>query len=380
MYYADDTVKKLKSSKDIVIYGARIVANEVASCLMAKPYCFQIRAFMVSEMKGNPTELLGIEVIDIREGIEKYKHATVIIAVLEKYVDQILENLHKAGFSNIILMTFESDLWSEIRGNYYKEYIESKGKKYLTLEEELNTIELINREVDRTKVSVYRACCHVDRSLKTDFSKYDWEKTIQVGRALTNETIPNVEITDNTGHNISIKNRQYCELTALYWIWKNDKTSKYTGLCHYRRHFKMKQEDIKKLENSDIDVILTIPILNFPSVRATYEKDHLIEDWDIMLSAISILSPEYSKTAKMVEEGNYYYAYNMFIAKKEIFDVYCEWLFPILEYCERSCEVKKDTYQARYIGFLAERLLSIFFIHNRDKWKIVHAQKEFFMR
>ena len=45
---------------------------------------------------------------------------------------------------------------------------------------------------------------------------------------------------DNTGDNISRKNPYYCELTGLYWMWKN-MDSDYMGLVHYRRYFAGKQ-------------------------------------------------------------------------------------------------------------------------------------------
>ena len=66
---------------------------------------------------------------------------------------------------------------------------------------------------------------------------------------------------DNTGDNISDKNSQFCELTGLYWAWKNLNAG-YIGLVHYRRHFKgiktssgnkKKRSEIK----SDFDKILT---------------------------------------------------------------------------------------------------------------------------
>ena len=67
----------------------------------------------------------------------------------------------------------------------------------------------------------------------------------------------------------------------------------------------------------------------------------------------------------------------MLITRKEVLNDYCAWLFPILFYCEEHCEKKHDAYQNRYIGFLAERLLSIYFIHHEDDFKIVHVRKHF---
>lgn len=365
-------IAKIKQYKDIIIYGAGVVAREIYTCLISAPYNLTIRSFMVTDKTGNPKSIQGIPVIDIHHG-EAYKEsALILVAVMDRYYDEIAELLDKEGFCNVVSMTFESLNWCYVRGKYFQELFKQSGKMYLTLQDELLISKVISD--DLSDVKIYRVQSHVDKTTDLDMSKYHWEVPIQAGAALTDVKV--CEIQDNQGQNISDKNREYCELTALYWIWKNDH-SKYAGLCHYRRHFLLTDELLRRLAVSDIDVVLTIPILNFPNVRDAYVHDHIEKDWDIMLEAIEKLQPEYRETAEEIQNSAFYCGYNMFIARKEILNAYCEWLFPILAYCENKCGEKEDAYQNRYIGFLAERLLTIYFMHHESKYKIAYANKEF---
>lgn len=384
MYYAKDIVKELKRSSWIAVFGAGVMALGVVNCLKVSPYYLSIKCCLVSDKKNNPSQISGIPVLDFSEAETVLdKETLIIIAAVDKHLESMEESLRLWGYSHMISLTYEGDLWSLLRGNLYREERLAQKKPYLVLEEELEKVVLpISKNSQGKTLGIYTARCHVDRPLKEDISRYSWETPIQVGAALTEERI--CGLCDNIGNNISHKNLQYCELTALYWIWKNDR-SDYVGLGHYRRHFEVTEEMLEKLAYSDIDVVLTIPIFDFPNVGEVYRRDHVEQDWLMMMDGIRELCPEYLESAREMETGRFYYAYNMFIMKREILEAYCAWLFPLLSYSEKRCQreengEQRSRYQERYIGFLAEHLMSVYFLFHEKEYKIVHARKHFIER
>lgn len=365
--------KLFDARKRYFIYGAGDVAREVLFCLQSAPRNLNIEAFIVSESCAGKSRMVdGIPVISFDDF--KYSDDTrIIVAVLEKYRDEICTKLHSIGIQNPILMTFESDLWCEERGKTYALYRQEREKKpYILLQDGIS--HHLSEVRKRKSLQIYIAKSHMDKPLKENVRSYPWEKDIQVGAALTKKKI--ADITDFSGDNISKKNRQYCELTALYWIWKNDKND-YAGLCHYRRRFVLTEEEIERLVSSCVDVVVTNPVVNVPDVLTMYRKNHSYHDWEIMKDGIRRLCHEYLTSLAYVEKSNYYIPYNMFIMRRDILNHYCEWIFPILDYCEAMCEQKGDVYQNRYIGFLAERLMTVYLHHHRETLQVIFSKKHF---
>ena len=111
MYYAAGVVEELKRAQQIAVFGAGLVAFEVTSCLMAEPYNLKIDCFLVSDRKENPMEMLGLPVLLLgSQECNISKNALIVVAVMEKHLLPICENLRKYGFDKIISMTFESNL------------------------------------------------------------------------------------------------------------------------------------------------------------------------------------------------------------------------------------------------------------------------------
>ena len=194
---------------------------------------------------------------------------------------------------------------------------------------------------------------------------------------------------DNKGENISNKNPYYCELTGLYWAWKNLNTD-YIGLVHYRRYFSNEKrlgKEIEKRINSVISYDETEKILEstdiiLPKKRNYYIEnlyDHYkhtmyIEPLDETKKIIKEKYPEYIEEFDKLHNRTSAHMFNMFIMKREILNQYCTWLFDILfELEKRISPSKYDKFHARYLGRISELLLDVWINTNKLEFKEVKA-------
>ena len=362
---------RIDKADRLYIYGAGDVGRSAAYCLTESPFSKKIFAFLVSDIgKENRQDISGVPVISYKEA---EPGILIIIAVMEKYRDEIVGNLREAGLTNYLLLTFENRLTSKIRQRCFFDKLRQTGRTGCTVRE-LSTEEGSATDV-ADDLAIYVAKSDVDKATATRILTKEWEINLQVGAALTDVRI--ADLRDDTGDSISSKNRQYCEMTALYWIWKNT-LEQFIGLCHYRRRFDLTVDEIAAAFSSGVDIILLPPIFNVPSVRSMYEKNHVAEDWTIFRQAVETLSPEYLDAFERMENGTFYFPYNMFIARREILGAYCEWAFSVFSYCEEHMEKKDSVYQTRDIGFLSERVATVYLLHHWDRLQIAFADKIFY--
>ena len=181
----------------------------------------------------------------------------------------------------------------------------------------------------------------------------------------------NNALTDATGDNISEKNPYYCELTAAYWIWKNDKDNEIVGLVHYRRFLttNVLSNSIRYYLNSPkieknlkkYDFIATKPYKSINKV-----KDHLMEnvskkDYESIEFVINKYFPFYKESFDCVMNGNSSYLLNVFITTKNKWDDYYNWLFSVFDKLEPLVDMTNySVQQQRLYGFLSERLFTVY--------------------
>lgn len=216
---------------------------------------------------------------------------------------------------------------------------------------------------------------------------------LMAGAALM-DRVPEGYVRDDTGDNISASNRSYCELTGLYWAWKN-LDADYIGICHYRRYFAsvrhsdnvpfgtrvamyagMKpQREILGKEEAEIiagqsDIILPLRRRYFIETNySQYAHAHHAQDLDITREIIRERHPEYLNAfdRQMKKRGGH--RFNMFIMNKELLDSYCSWLFDILFELEKRLDTSGYSERdKRVFGFVAERLLDVWLDANGHRY------------
>ncbi|WP_412988391.1 DUF4422 domain-containing protein [Pediococcus siamensis] len=187
---------------------------------------------------------------------------------------------------------------------------------------------------------------------------------------------------DDQGKNISIKNPNYNELTAVYWAWKN-LSADAVGLVHYRRFLSLhKQRNIEKILNQEEteDLLNKKPII-LPKKRNYYIETnythymhaHHVEPLDITRQIILETYPDHIKSFDKVMNSRKAHMFNLFIMKKEYFDNYAYWLFTILFKLEKKIDIQDYSVQeSRVFGYLSELLLDVWINKNNFEFSEVN--------
>lgn len=189
---------------------------------------------------------------------------------------------------------------------------------------------------------------------------------------------------DSTGDNISEKNPYFCELTGLYWAWKN-LNADFIGLVHYRRYFYLKKKRSANLYDSILtskeaqdlcqlyDVILPQKRHYYiETIYSHYQHTHYSEQLDLTRTIIAEKYSSYLKSFDEIVHQTSGYMFNMFILNKNLLDAYCIWLFDILFELEKRITLENkyinniSSYQARFYGRISEIIFNVWLKYQFD--------------
>lgn len=352
----------------IIIYGAQAIALGTYRSIKEVFPEQNIECFLVTEEKNNSSILNGVPVYTLSDFVsgmtQKDKdNIQVLIATPETVMDTIENSLDEVGLYRHVRMN--SIRWAQLQ-----QFAFAKNQKFLPLSVYLPGFQ-------KPEIQVYKAKFFKDKELSTCFHVPEYVRDLQVGTSRTDIRV--AELLDNFVDNISVKNANYSELTGLYWIWKNqilinpDYKDKYFGLVHYRRLFDLSEDDLLRIKDNDIDVILPYPMPYEPDIEEHHKRYLSDCEWNAVLQALEELDSDNVDMYKEVLKQDYMYNYNIIIAKGEVLADYCNWLFPILFRVEEIVDPAGTKVPNRYIGYIGETLETLYFMGNKDRLRIAHA-------
>lgn len=374
--------KGIKAGMDLVIFGAQGTALGAYEAIHNLYPIRNIRCFLVTERGNNAEYLSGVPVLELETfanslSTEEKEDLEILIATPENMMPEIETSLESHGFFCHVRLT--SSRWSELMHCY------CAGEK------DFMPLRALPVGYHRANMHVFMAKFHKDKELSARYGLPEWITPIQVGAVLSPRRVAN--ILDCDGENISAKNGNYSELTALYWIWRNRLGSdpsgsagnEYYGLSHYRRILEFTEDDVLRLVDNGVDVVLPYPMPYEPDIEEHHRRYLKEEDWKAVRRAVWELQPEYSKAFPSVLEQKYLYNYNIILARKGVLAEYCEWLFPILSRVEELSVPRGKDRADRYIGYIAETLETLYFMYHaacqpaENRLNIMHAGCRFLL-
>ena len=412
------------SEKIVCIYGAGNFAYEISYLLHANAIAIDI--FLVSSLKDNPREIDGIRVTEYKEYLKDQEkdlsECALVIAINQ--AEKIFGTLFDGdGWGEIIFSTPE--LINDILINKLEKLIDNNAAltiitKYPNLEtgfvmvcdsNEIPFVRINMMNFNKELLKSIRKCTKEEfqrlygnplyfRELEDiGFKKFDATvfivtsdknkasidfilpvgyEMIQGGRSISLKKMPCMG--DDVGINISNKNNTYSECTVHYWVWKNVKDKEYVGISHYRRQQRLGDNAIEWMKENEIDFIVALPQFVFQKIRDFYLNYIEIKYWDIMREAFLQMREEYALSFDKVIEGHFYFPCNIFFARKDAYDEYCNFLFDVTGRIETIIERKKIKVEKRYMGYLTEIIESVYFAINKDNLKIAYSDVMYYSK
>ena len=377
---------------EFIIFGAQGIALGAYQAFHSLHPNRKIRCFLVSRIEENASVLEGIPVLELDKfasslSRKEKEEIEVLIATPENVMEEIESALEYYGLHCHVRLT--SLRWAQFMAYHY------------VRDREFMPLSALPVGYHRPDIHMFMAKFYKDQPLAENYNMPEWIMPVQAGASLCEERV--ADLLDCEGENISWKNGNYSELTVLYWMWKNRLMVKassndignelvsiqdrkmassiwpgrtrteYYGLTHYRRILELSEDDVLRLEDNDVDVVLPYPMPYTPDIGEHHKRYLADRDWKALLAALEELQPEYANVFPSLLRQQYFYNYNIILARRDVLANYCSWLFPILRRVEQLSEPKGCKRKDRYIGYMGETLETLYFMYNKDKLELAHT-------
>lgn len=254
--------------------------------------------------------------------------------------------------------------------------------------------------------------------------KLDLNVIISGSNSKNLDDFPSTWHKDNSGINISSKNKNFGTLTSHYWIWKNIlqdlEDQDWIGINHYRRFWVKKNEAVEInisnlyenilreippgndfevllpekmfMENIKISKLLKKGFQNYirdPSLLFIKKKVSIKLHFDLFhgynlltLAASCLNNPEKVEFEDYINKEHSFYPLQIFVSNKKIINDLYEKTFSWISKCEdKFSNLELAGYgKERLYDFLAERYFSFYF-EKKSKikvWPFIHLHKGFY--